>query len=170
MTKFTRDACVGILKSINDLPDRKYNKYVLFALDKNRAKLITNYNTILEKEKELTDPKYKEFNDKRIATIKKYALLDENGDVVVENDNARINPSFIEEFGAEIENLTTEYSETITKNSESIKKLEEFVSESIEMDFVKISFKYIPEELDPKQYALLSLFVKETEEEITNLV
>lgn len=170
MTSFTRDAYVGVLKSINELPDRKYNKYVLFALDRNRKKLVDNYNSILEKEKELTDPSFKEFDDKRIKLIKKYAILDEAGDVVVENDNARIRPEMVPVFDVEMGELTKEYSEVIKKNSESFKTLNDFVNETVELDFVKFSFNHLPEELDPKHYALLSLFVKETDEEISNLV
>jgi hypothetical protein len=95
----------------------------LFALDRNRKKLVDNYNSILEKEKELTDPSFKEFDDKRIKLIKKYAILDEAGDVVVENDNARIRPEMVPVFDVEMGELTKEYSEVIKKNSESFKFL-----------------------------------------------
>ena len=45
------------------------------------------------------------FYDTRTKIVNKYGVKDENGELIIENDNYKINPDLIEEFNLEVNNL-----------------------------------------------------------------
>lgn len=162
MTKFNRDSAVGILKALNDITDTKYSKFLLFAISKNKEKLIDVAKDVEDRERAIYTEEYKTFESARIALIKKYALLDENGEVALdERGNATIPADRTADADRDFADLLAGYKDAIEDFKVRSDEFKAYVLEEIEIDFVKTDFKNLPELLDQKTYLLLNLFIKE---------
>lgn len=163
MAKFNRDSAIGILKALNEITDTKYSKFLLFAISKNKEKLIEIAKDVEERERAVYTEEYKTFESARVALIKKYALLDENGEVALdERGNATIPQENTEAADKDFADLLVGYKDTIEEFKTRSEEFKSYVTaEEIDIDFVKTDFKNLPDVLDQKTYLLLNLFVKE---------
>lgn len=170
MTKFNRDQLVGIYKTINEISKDKLNKFVLFALDKNRTKLQEVVDELSNREASLYTEEYKAYDTARVDIIKKYAVRGEDGEIVITNDNATIKPESISEAEAELKELESRFAETLSTYKESVDEFRKFINETVDFEFTKIAFKFIPDDLSGKEFALFKLLLKETDEELEGLL
>lgn len=161
MTKFTRDSAVGFLKAINEnIPsDIKMNKYLLRSLSKARVTLGDILKEIGDRETALNTENVKAYEESRIAIIKKYAVKDETGEVILEDGNATIPKENTEDAAAEIKAIYEKYD--MATAEEERKKFIAFIQEEIDVDLVKVSIDQIPDELNTATYQILSLFIEE---------
>lgn len=167
MTKFTREELVNIFKAINEfVKDKKYNKYVLFALDKNKKRLLNTVNSVIKKEQDMFTEEYKKYDSERLNIVNKFSAKNEDGTNVKDsNGNAIIPQDSISSFNDEIKAIRETYKEAIDIFDAEYSKYIEYLKEPIEISLFQLDFKYIPDELDGAQYGLLSLFIKDEEAE-----
>lgn len=167
MTKFTREELVNIFKAINEfVKDKKYNKYVLFALDKNKKRLLNTVNSVIKKEQDMFTEEYKKYDSERLIIVNKYSAKAEDGTNVKDsNGNAIIPQDSISSFNDEIKELRETYKDAIKVFDEDYSKYVDYLKEPIEISLYPLDFKYFPDELDGTQYSLLSLFIKDEEDE-----
>lgn len=162
MTKFTRDSAVGILKALNEITDTKYSKFLLFAISKNKEKLVEIAKDIEDREKGLYTDDYKAFEAARVNLIKKFAVLDEDGEVALDDKgNATIPSEKTAAADEEFSELLAGYKDTLDSFKVRTDEFKSHLLEEIDLDFVKTDFKHLPETLDQRTYLLLNLFIKE---------
>lgn len=164
MTKFNRDALIGILKAIDNTikTDAKFNKFLLLVLQKNRKKLVDIATDVEAREKALYTEEYTSYEKARIALVKTYADKDEDGELITDsNGNAKVRDEYITQLNSELAVLNDRFKNTLETYDSERTKFVEYVTEEIEIDFAKTDFKNLPDEVSSSTFELLSLFVND---------
>lgn len=165
MVKVTRHRLIEIwntLYKIKELEDKALSFYIVrnLAFIEDEIKSITTLQNSVKPTAE-----FNEFEGKRILLAKSMAKKDSEGNpviinnVFIFNDNAE----WLEKFNA----LTTEYKDVIVEHDKVINEYNQLMNEEIEVEFKKIPFKLLPDNIN---YNAVKDIIKETEEEVESLI
>lgn len=135
----------------NILPKSKKIKFNMF--------LVSN-NTILDNEVEKMksvlnySDEFKEFENKRIKLCEKYAIKNENGEPIKEN-NVYKGLVGNENFNFDLKELRENYKDAVEEQEKIINEFNDLMNEDVDLDFEKIVVDLIPDDLiDGEQFAL----------------
>lgn len=156
-----RIEAIELYKSLNELKsDRDYNKFLILAITRTLKELKVVGEEVTAKEQSLMSKEYKDFEEARINLIREYAQKDEKGQVVLEGNNAKIGNNK-EEFEAKLATLLEVNKELLAEIEVINKEYEAWLKEEVEVKITKVDFKYIPDELSPKEFATLEYLIKD---------
>jgi len=135
---------------------KMYDVFERLAMSKDNVRfhyLIIKNKRLIQPEidsiREIGTPtkEYQEFDKKRMQTCNEYCLKDDNGEVVVKNNNFVIPEDVQDKFNGIIDELKEEYAETLSLAEKAKKEIDELLLEEIEIPFVFIPMNVIPEKL-----------------------
>jgi transcriptional regulator of heat shock response len=164
--KLTRDAAFKLNKALTELDSKKYSKYFLLAITTAKKTLSTIVEDIDTHAKNISFKEYDDVARERFEILKKYSDKNEDGTPKVVNDRIYISDENKEACQKEINELFEKNKEVLDKFDANSREFDKYIIEEIEVDLIKVSFKYIPDELEESVYLTLSVFIKETPEEI----
>lgn len=135
-----------------------------YAIAKNKRIVISEL-VDLQKAAKMSD-EFKKYEDKRIVICTKYAKKDENGEFVYGRNKSEYVIEKRDMFDKEIETLQLEHKESIDARESQLKEYEKLLdSESVPIEFHKILFEYIPEDITGEQIeAIMELIDDEIKE------
>jgi len=156
-----RIEAIELSKRLNELKsDRDYNKFLILAITRTMKELKIVADEVEAKEKSLITPEFRTFEEARIGLIREYAEKDEAGNVIMEGRGAKIG-SDKEKFEEEMTKLMEENKEVIEYIETANKDFDTWLKEEVEVKITKVDFKYIPEELSPRDFGTLELLIKD---------
>ena len=157
-----RYQAIELLRKLNELKsDKKYSKYILFAIVKTLESLEIVRKEVKDNETKLYTAEYKTFNESRISLLKVYAEKDSEGKPIISGDQVTIAKDKREELNAEFTKLVEANKETLEKFNEDAKSFDEYLNEEVEIKLYTFEFKYLPDDLFPEEYTTLSKLLKE---------
>lgn len=163
---------------MNSIKDQKYDPKFSYFIIRNIKFLQEEFTSIYElRNSTVPTADIIEFNRKRDELINLYAVRDYNGNVQTisyhENGQRKYKPYFGEKTKAYEEaesKLKDEYYNSIVEYDKNKADVADLLSEKIETNVFKISYKYIPRNLfTVEELYFLSPMFKESEEELDNL-
>lgn len=161
---------ISFVNALYSLDLKGYNKFLLFAIDKAKTELRSVAQEVIDRDRSRILESTKLIEEKRIAIVKEYAEKDELGEYVISNNSYVIPDDKKAIVSEKIAALREENKDAMEAQVKSDSDFEEYMSEEIDPKFVKISFKNLPDVLDDSVYQILSKFVRETPEEIAELI
>jgi hypothetical protein len=146
------------IDALNSVSEVKGVKFA-FAVLKNRRKLesqIEDDRTIFE---EILKPSegFKEYEDKRISLCESSSEKDEEGKAITEGDRYKIIDMV--KFNNDLNELTEEYQDVVDDRKKQIEEYNSLMEENIELDFQKVGFNDLPEELTENQLRSLEFML-----------
>lgn len=157
-------------KNLDALNLKGYNKFVLYSVDRTKAKIKEIEQEINMKDQERFSPEYSAYEMSRLEELKKYGKRDADDNIVITNNSVEIPDDKKEAFEKSIVELREKYKEAIDEFMKKTKELEIFINEVVSDVIIKFSFKHLPENMDSSEYSVLSHFIKESPEEIEAIV
>jgi len=159
-----RIEAVELYKALTSIPNRDYNRFLLYSIEKSKISLLEVAQDVTNRERVVIDL-VDRYENARKALVEKYCEKDSEGRPIIEADKYTLSP----------ENESVVYNEINSMRSQlnidfKISEFESYVQEDVSVELVKTSFKYIPEQIDSKLFATLMNLVKETSEELAELV
>jgi len=148
-------SAINALDSVSEIKGVKF----AFAVLKNRRKI--EYQ--LEEDKlifeEILKPSegFKEYEEKRIALCENSSEKDEEGNAITEGDRYKIID--MAKFNKDLDKLTLEYKSAVEDRKVQINEYNSLMEEDIEIDFQKIGFNDLPEELSETQLRSLEFML-----------
>lgn len=165
----SRKEFVEIYKKLEALTET-YNKKVLFVIFKNKQILKELLDDIIKKESDITTEDYAKMEKERQNILLIHCERDSEGKPVIQNEQFSIKQESVTAFNDSVSKLFKDNEEVINQYNENRKEFNTYISEQIELDFGKYSFNDLPEDMSVEMYSLMSLFIKESEEELSKLV
>ena len=111
------------------------------------------------------------FENKRKQILDTYGCKDEKGEIILKNNTCVFKSKEDEKKVSELlKNLSEEYKDVLSERQKEIDIYNELIQEEIEVDIVKTSFKYFPEQMNSEFTFVLRPMMKETDEELENLL
>ena len=153
-----------------------FNKFFDFFVIRNVSHLLTEVQAMDELKKKSIPPiRITEFETKRNEIVEKYCDKDSDGKsiaTVQDIGNGQSQSVFtfkttMEIFTTEFDTLKAEYQTDIDAYDTSLKEFETLMTEEIEIEIAKISFKHIPDNVVIKN---IIPFINETQEEIEKIL
>lgn len=139
-----------------------------------RSRNLYNFNPEAEQIVKARKSEIKEFEvfeTKRKSILDTYSLKDENDKPVLNGDKCVFKSKEDEKKVTELlKNLAEEYKDVLSERQKEIDIYNELIQEEIEVDIVKTSFKYFPEQMNSEFTFVLRPMMKETDEELENLL
>ncbi len=167
MVKMKRIEVVEFLKKLNGLELKGMSKFILFAVDSAKKSLTSTVAEYADKEREIYSPEFVSFETARQTIVRSYAKKNEEGNFVIVDGNFVIEDNVRESFAKDIEKLMQDNKDLVELTNGKMLEFDKFIAEEVELSFVQVSFKHLPENLDSEVYDILSKFVKESPEEIS---
>jgi hypothetical protein len=169
MAKFKRFELVDFFKSLTELNLKGYNKFILFSVDRAKTTVREELKSYEAKEREIYTDEFVKFEQARVDTIRKYAVV-EDGQYVEENGSYKIEEDKRPVLQEELALLVSEHKDLIDSVNAKMAELDVYMKDETDIPLTLVSFKHFPDAMDEKDYAVLSKFIKETPEEISNLM
>jgi len=146
---------MNALDSVSDIKGVKF----AFAVLKNRKKLEAQVNEDKSIFEEILKPSegFKQYEEKRIALCEISSEKDENGKAITEGDRYKIVDMI--KFNQELNKLTLEHEEAVNDRKRQLEEYNSLMEEEIEIDFQKIGFNDLPEELTENQLRSLEFML-----------
>lgn len=138
---------INALDNVSDIKGVKF----AFTVLKNRKKIEKQ----LEEDKPIFEEILKptegfiEYENKRIALCELHSEKDEDGKPITEGDKYKILD--IQKFNDELFELTEKYTESVEDRKRQIEEYNSLMEENVDIDFQKISFENLPDDLTEKQ-------------------
>lgn len=165
----SRKEFVEIYKKLESLSET-YNKKVLFVIFKNKQILKEILDEIIKKETEIVTEEYAKMEKERQNILLIHCERDSEGRPVIQNEQVLIKQESVTAFNDSVSKLFKDNEEVINQYNENRKEFNTYINETIELEFGKYSFNDLPEDMSVEMYSLMSLFIKESEEELSKLV
>jgi len=169
----SRQAIVEIFYVLNELLNEeksKFNKGFTFAVTRTMDSIKPEVRAIIEARETGVD-KYKEYEEKKMELVSKYASKDENGEPVSENSQWTFpSPEVKTKAQEELNAIRGDYEEAIQERAKEIDLYNELAAEEVEIEICQTSFERLPDDLLPYQFEALRPMIKETDEEIEALI
>lgn len=146
---------MNALDSVSELKGVKFAYVVL----KNRRKLeaqIEDDKSIFEEILKPSDG-FKEYETKRIALCESSSEKDEEGKAITEGDRYKILD--MAKFNEDLSKLTEEYKESVDDRKRQIDEYNSLMEEDIEIEFQKLGFNDLPNELTENQLRSLEFML-----------
>jgi len=138
----------------------KYDKRFNFAV----SRTLSNIQPIaseLVKSRESSVQEYREFESKKIETIKKYASSVNDNIPVFPSDEVKL------ECQNEVMKLVEKFKSAIEEREKEIEIYNEILKEEVEVDIIQCRFEALPTNFN---FDVLRVLVKESDEEIEELL
>lgn len=164
--KLTRDSAFKLNKALTELDAKKYSKYFLLAITNAKKTLGAIVEDIDTHAKNISFKEYDDVAKERFEILKKYSDKNEDGTPKVSNDRIYVSDENKEACQIEINELFEKNKVILDKFDENSKAFDKYILEEIDVDLIKVSFKHIPDELEESVFETLSVFIKESPEEI----
>lgn len=139
----------NIFEQLKQIKDVKF----AYTIVKNKLKIkdeITAIQQISEPSKE-----YFEYESKRQKLIKEYCIRDEDGNVKMVNGFATYIPDKAHKAKEAVDNLIKEYIDVIKEQNKKEVEIQKILEEEIDIDFIKINFNDLPQEINAEQLEVL---------------
>lgn len=136
--------------------DKRFN----FAVSRNIANLQPIVAELI-KARESEVEGYKEFENKKIDIIKKYASSINDNVPVFPSDEVKI------VCQEEVDKLVEEYSEVIKEREREVEIYNEILEQEVEVDIIQCKFEAVPTNFN---FGVLRVMIKESDEEIEALL
>lgn len=101
--------------------------------------------------------RFKEFEEKRVSLCVKYSTKDENGNPITTNEQYDIVDK--DAFKNEYIPLMDEYKDDLEARNKQMQEYENLLDEEIEIEFKKVDFNDLPEDLTSKQLEELDFMI-----------
>jgi hypothetical protein len=114
--------------------------------------------------------RYDEFVNKRNDILSQYANKDADGNPIVNGNQYAIDSDKMNEASQKIHDLVNDYKDALEERQKEIDIYNEIVGEEIEVDIVQCSFAALPNFVNEEFTKVIRPMIKETDEEIENLL
>jgi len=125
--------------------NKTFNIKFVYAIQRNLLAIQPEINLLIEIEKTLVNDRVVEFENKRLEVAKEYAIKDENGNIVYNQDENSFNINNINEFNEKINELSKDYGEDLIEHDNKRKEYEDILQEEIQINFYKVDFEQLPD-------------------------
>lgn len=115
-----------------------------FSLERNKMILEPYYKLIENVKTNLKSEEFKKFEDTKINFLRQHGEKDENGELIFENGNLKIEDEYVLLFYK----LLEENKDLIKKQELLDKEFDEFLKKEIELDFEYIQIEDLPDEIE----------------------
>jgi len=156
-TRLTNEKIFNIVYLLrNKYPDlEKFDKRFNFAISRTLTYLQPIASDIL-KARESGLPKFKEFEERKQIIINNYII---NGEFKSDEEKQKCQE--------EVNQLAKEYANVLEERSKEINIFNEILEQEVEVDIVQCKFEALPNDFN---FDILRILVKETDEEIENIL
>jgi hypothetical protein len=167
MLKIKRSEVIPIWNTLYKLKNVG-DKSLTFYIQRNLIFLEDEVKSIVALQESGTpSEKYIEYDTKRLELGRYYSTKDENGEPTFKDLKFIFTEKNQKAWNDAFRDLTTEYKDIIIEQDKTVNELNRLLIEEIEIEFQKIPFVLIPEEIN---YSEISKIVKETPEEVEKLI
>ena len=152
MIKMTNEEIYNLYYGLGTVGDLTGVKFA-YAVAKNIYKLKKHVEPLL-KAKEPT-PEFAEFDAKRVALAKEYAIKDSKGEALSE-DVGGVSKFIIKDekgFQAKLKVLRKENKVIISARDKQVEEVKELLNQEVEVDLYFVSFSSVPKEINSSQMA-----------------
>ncbi len=138
----------------------KYSGNLAYAILKNLNKLQVECSMIMEAfDNQKMSESFAEFENKRVDLVHKYAVKGENGEFEVSEGNYVLKPEYADIFKKEFDELSEEYKDAINQRKEQMSKLNDSLSEEVQVETYTIAAKYV-EVMDAEDMDAISILIE----------
>jgi len=113
---------------------------------------------------------FNQYIEERGQLLSKYAAKTPEGQPTIDNGRFLIPKESRQELNQFMVELDTKYAETLNGRKVEEKAYLELLKESLDIEIVKISFVYLPTWLNQRQSKTLRILIKESDNEIAELI
>jgi hypothetical protein len=153
---------ISLYNALKKVEGKQFSVKFSYFVAKNKV-LLKDEITALE-EAAKPNPKFLEFDEKRVKLASDMADRDENGKPKVQNNSFTITEKF-NKFREELDALRKKYNQDIIDQEKSVKEFEDILNEDFNYKGTKIDFKNIPDEIEPSFLEILIVADLITEEQ-----
>ena len=158
--EITKKEIVDLYNCLEGLKEVKGSVKFVYAVAKTRLVLKTEVDAI--KEAIVDEPKFLEFEQKRVQMCYEFADKDEKGETVIDQKLGKFKiEERKEEFAKEFEKLREENKEALELQEKRIKEINDMYKESIEISVHKINLSDLPDNLNSVQMEILMPLILE---------
>ena len=143
--------CLQALDSVKEL---KGIKFAYVSL-KNKKKIEEEINLFEEVVK--ANPKFEEYEQKRIKLCELHSEKDSENKPIISNDKYKILDE--NKFNSELDVLKKEYQDVINERIKQINDYNSMLEEEINLEFEKINFEHIPENISSKELESIDFMI-----------
>lgn len=143
--------CLQALESVKDLKGIKF-AYVSLKNKKKIEEEIKLFEEIVK-----PNPKFEEYEQNRIKLCEKHSEKNENGKPIILQDKYKITDEI--KFNSELDELKKDYNSVINERIKQINDYNEMLEEELNIEFEKINFDSIPENISPKELESIDFMI-----------
>jgi len=167
----TRNQIVNLYKTLRLRATEKFNPKFSFFLLRN-IKFLEEEVTVIDESNESLRTILAEYDKERNELISLLSDKDENGNpVLINNGQSYKMETNAAEFNSSMEQLTVKYADELSEYNTIALQSQELLNEEVEQQVLKISYLDIPsEEFTIAELTILKPFIKESEEELDELI
>lgn len=157
--KESREYFITLYQQLQGLGGLKGPNFT-YTLSKNKEVLLQQLKKVQKMAKDAQKVEgYDEYEAKRILCNKEFALLDEKGEVKINNERYEIDPAKQADYDAKLKALKEEYKKTLEEIESKKVELKDFVDEEIELELKQIPMSIIPTDITLDQMDILSKLI-----------
>lgn len=154
--KVTRKEAVEFYSKLQNLKIGEYNKFLLYAIMKNKIELKKIFDEVADKERLLSSStELLNFEKERIQIVKEFAKKDESGLPIIIDNRFDVPEESAAEIQSKLMELREKYKDTFEKNRNDIEEYEKYTAEEIEFQETKTAFKNLPEQMTSDVFDVL---------------
>ena len=144
-----------VFKEASKLQGKKF-AYAILINEKKIKDEVETIQTIAKPSEE-----YMKYIKEQMQIVNEFTVKDEHGNPIGDNGIYQLQPKRKDIAQFKLEQLSQKYKTDIEKQNKVNEEINTILSEEIDIDFYKISFDDIPEEVNKEQLEKLMLIVKE---------
>ena len=159
---------IDLANLFNSLSDIKgtFSKYLYYSIEKTKTNLKKEYDIIGKKENELLRlPEVQAFENDRMQLIHQCCEKDEKGEPIFIIEGTQTSYRMEkqkDEFEAKLKELVEINTPHLDKLSRNRLEFTQWLEEEVEVNVVKTSFKYLPDEINKDQIDTLMKLINDT--------
>lgn len=144
-----------VFKEVSKLQGKRF-AYAILINEKKIKDEVETIQTIAKPSEE-----YAKYIKEQMQIVNEFAMKDERGNPIGDNGIYQLQPKRKDTAQFKLEQLNQKYKIEIEKQNKVNEEISTILNEEIDIDFYKISFDDIPEEVNKEQLEKLMLIVKE---------
>lgn len=160
-----------VLNEIINTTKEIFDKRFVFAVYRNLEYFKPEIEAIKNTQKE--SERFREFQEKIEQIGEEYSEKDENGNPKIEIKNGvevYVITNRKEEANRKLQELQVQYKDVIEEQKKNLEVFNQLMEEEVEVEICKVSFNYFPEKYSIDKHKVLKFIIKETPEEIENML
>lgn len=142
-----------------------FSKYLYYSIEKTKANLKVEYEIIGKKEQELTrTPEIVAYENYRQQLVQQYCDKNEDGSPNIETKDGQTLYKMVEnkeKFEESMKELTEINRPHLDKAQVNQFEFNRYLQEEVEVNVVKTSFKYLPDEINSAQIDILMKLIND---------